>query len=228
MGFFSKLWNAVRGRGFKETEDIAKAEEAALLRKQFEAAEDAQYPTQIEEKEPEVPQVEQEIPQAVEQVSNQAVDNTIENIRREREPITNLTRQLNNNIVGQAPVPVSENLNVYRTTYEKLFSEKVQDRELVQILIENRERLRHRFSINIIIMDDQGTAGNLQVSGVLPEEGNLIREYIKEGQETQYLSSVLASALGAFKSQKGAIGGSFNAYREKVTIKAIQIQSDFA
>lgn len=104
-------------------------------------------------------------------------------------------------ILGQAP-------NI-RGLYEKLFADqaKIRDNDILNIVIDNRDRLKHRISCLFTIMCDNQRSIRFEVTGILLEEADLIWEYLPEGQDIDWtdIRAYIESILQLYR-ENGAIG----------------------
>lgn len=86
-------------------------------------------------------------------------------------------------------------VNDLRPIYEDFFTKKMleKDKDMMQILIENRNKLENRFTIDIdIIAEEKGHISTLTISGVLPEKTNFAFADLEEGR------SISASSLNSY------------------------------
>lgn len=133
----------------------------------------------------------------------------------------------------------SRNLSDKRTVYEQLLrnsSISVIDKNgnvdtaLLDILIENRRKLQHRFTATIEIITDK-SKGSMEIAGILAEDCDDIYNYINTGEtySSQELKERMQQAMVHFEQTYGSIGGMIiPPNEEKSTITGIDIKLTFA
>lgn len=89
-------------------------------------------------------------------------------------------------------IPQIIGLSGLRNTYEQLLKPKLNDPEIMEVLIANRRQLQHRFTTEINIIDTEGaTAGTLKLIGILPEDLGFITEKIEIGNKIAISSFII-------------------------------------
>lgn len=227
MGFFGKLFNFVRGRGWQETEEINKAKELAdKLDSAKDAASQIQQETAIEQEQERIKEV-AELPETRETQTvlsgpDKEAEEAVKQIRRAPEA-KQFTDKIDPNIVNEFEIEGKlETINDLRPYYNNALSAngKLDDPDVLKILIENREKLRHRFHTVFKVYATDGTlAGELNITGLLLEDASGIRNFVEEGQHisgTEGLSLKFDEAISYFQS-KGALSSNKNILKGGVT-----------
>ena len=272
MGFFDKAWNFLRGKGYRETSEIEqeqKARNEELLRQKIEeeerrkAAEDKQYEgkghTGIDSTLSDEEKLEELARESGTVEELRKVESEEEERRKRREEVRKLEEKmarkpkksdvetkLDDTTVNRVPMQTSlTNLNDLRPLYAEAFAGqgKLTDPDVLDALIAGRAHLKHRFTVEIEVYDDQGVAGRLNVTGILPENAGLVNSYLKLGhrygvKEVEDMTidhtSGLADALNTLKDKYiqtfGASGGSVEEFRDNqtLTIRDIKMTTTFA
>lgn len=147
--------------------------------------------------------------------ANTQINNALKSMRK-KPNIVDIQRQIGETKTSRVKFQISDNLNDYSNVYEDVLKDGMisvekngkQDNELIQVLIENRRRLQHRFAVKIEIATDQGAAG-IEIIGLLAEDASEIYNYVTPGQT--YTSEELKTVLNQFKDKMtekyGCIGG---------------------
>lgn len=227
MGFFGKLFNWFSGRGWKETEQI-QAEQQAVEQERIERqkVEDVQYgvdkseepkPQEIVKPEP----VQTERPKTPLEQEQEAQKKKLAQMPSR----SSVEKQINPDVVNQVNVAgKSFNMNELSNYYKDIYTKnaKLNDPDILNVLIENRGQLQHRFEAKFVFYDEKGYNAELKVSGILVEHTTLIYTLIPMDRQIDYFSSLLADALTQFEEIYGAIGGSISKpVREKTRITEI-------
>lgn len=234
MGFFNKLWNWMKG---KEFEDSQNEYGEIRQRDDYDEIENRQYSNENDikeqqeekqlrllkeepEEEPEeINDVKQEIKKVEERIKrNPTVKSVVERINQEGV----------NNIKN---IKFDGNLGELKPIYQKIFTEnaKLNDSDILDVLIENRDKLQHRFVIRIEVYSREGIAGTLVVNGILIEHAQEINDILRIGMEIDYLREIFEQYLDYYKNNYGAISGDFEInINKKFTISDIRIDASFA
>lgn len=132
------------------------------------------------------------------------------------------------------------NMNSINDVYSSLLSQAVisaktkegrVDTELVKILVENRQRIRHRFAGTVVITTKSGQVGKIEIDGILAEDLGDIRLFVEEGATytSEELKVAMNNALSHFEQKFGAIGGAITTPAEsKSTVLEIDTTISFA
>ena len=153
------------------------------------------------------------------------------NVISKQKSVEDFNGKIDNSVVNETSVNVNVNLGELKPYYTKLFSEnaKLNDPQILEILIENRHKLKNRFNHEIKLYEKGKIVGMVNISGVLIEDLKDTYMFVNEGQTIDYLSQVLPLIEQHFKSQHGAIGGSSTTFNiKKVTIDEIRFNSSYA
>jgi len=251
MGIFKKIWNFVTGKGFQDEE---KEQEIKIkeqnIQEQLEQAENLQEPTQettTQQKEeqitePTTPQKQETTTQTQTKIipskANQETQQATQRFKGSGS-ITEAQKKLQGNRINQITFTPTNDLSTLKNTYQKLLQKSQisttdkygeEDQALIDILIENREKLQHRFSAEIIIITNGGK-GSMYIDGILAEHLNSIYDHIQIGATytSQELKEAMTETYKQLERQYGAIGGNINPPLEKKsTIQSIEINMTFA
>lgn len=238
MGFFGKLTNWFRGKGWKETEEIQREEE--------EKRREEERKREISEGLEAAKEVEQTKARR-EKTKIRETERTEEERKEERRKATEFEHavkeynkkgqlktyedKLDKTTINKIEFEPTPELGQYRNTYKQLLMSKAKldDPEILDILIENRNKLRHRFSATITIYTNTGEiAAEIAIEGLLIEELSLLDTYFTEGQKTEYLSEDISAFTSDFETRYGLIGTQSKVHKEKCVIGQKRVQIDFA
>lgn len=245
MGFFKKLWNFVSGKGWQE-EELLKEEEQTIkeptreeeLQESLERAE-AQTPIEKEEEIP-VPEPPKQftVTEPQEKEEKEEVERATKRFSGSGS-LANVQEQLTEGTINSIDFQPTTNLGELNQLYNKLLQRSTIsttdkdgniDQALIDVLIENRNKLQHRFTAEIRIITDGGE-GFMSIDGILAEHMGNIGEYIQVGgtYTSQELQVAMQNALTYFEKQYGSIGGNIRPpMNKKVTIQDLQIRMTFA
>lgn len=183
-----------------------------------------------EEKEGELSKAEEEAKEEIKEIQKKS---------RGTRSISSITSTIQEGTTSSVKINISPEMDI-GDTYNQLLRNGVInirdkngniDESLVQIIIENRVKLQHRFSAEIIIETTSGNKGMISIDGILAEQLHEIYQFIQVGATytSQELKSAMDSALIHFQKQHGAIGGSKNPPPEKTTtIASMEAKVTFA
>lgn len=241
MGIFSKFANWIRGKGFKETEEVEPTEKIQPKQEELLKTED-QITQEREEAEQEIQQQEEEkqykittktptIPIKTTTKPDSDIQKAIKQIRSTGS-ITKVQENLRGGGIRTISFEPTQNLNGLRQKYEDLLQggNVGIDQAMMEVIIENREKLVHRFSARITITTDQGRV-TMDVDGILLENTNDIYQFIQKGQTytSEELKRQMYSLRDHYEKQYGAIGGEPIIPPSKVyKIQDIDVQQSFA
>lgn len=129
--------------------------------------------------------------------------------------------KLDDSEVFRREIPKGYNkISDLRPSYEEAFREKLttsglEDKEIIDILIKNREKLKHRFQVELDFELDGVNSSTLTIRGLLPEDSQYVYSIVKEGDYVEYLSQLLALVEAGFESTFGSIGQGFTTPKKK-------------
>ena len=199
MGFLKKAWNWITGKGYLEDEEIQlkKAEQQeqseALERAETlepKQREEIQEQTQTIETQPEIRTEEKPIkPKPT--TTPKSIEETTNATKRFQQSgnIAQAQERLSGDRINEITFTPTNDLNSLRNTYENLLRKSRisttdkygnEDKALIDILIENREKLQHRFTAEITIHTNKGQA-TMSIDGILAEHLNGLYDYIQIG-----------------------------------------------
>ena len=197
MGFFNKAWNFMRGKGWKDNDIQEQPVFDTVQEEQLKKVEDTQYkkPDIVEDVEQKdlTEQFKQEIADIKrEEDKIESLDNIEEQRAQQNEfnkvvkkfesspKVSEFTSGLNNEVVNSQSIMPTSNLGQLKPIYSKLLTEngKLNDPDILDILIENRMKLQHRFSAEFILVG----AKNGEIAR-MPIQGSLI----VTGKQFKYL-----------------------------------------
>lgn len=246
MGFFTKLRNLITGKGWQETEQIQQDNKLfEETKKALEQAEDIQKENIIQEGKTneQIKKEQEDITKKLEELKKETEEpiQTEQKITyKEKTPIGKLQEQMKtkeelNTIKFTPSSNLGETGNVYRELLKKsVISLKLQDgtidNAMLDLIIQNRQKLRHRFSAVINITTEQGT-GVLELDGVLAEEVKDIYKFINIGRTytSNEMRTQMQEAMKYFNNTYGTIGGSLVLPGGgKTTVQSIDVQLTFA
>lgn len=228
MGFINKLWNLVRGKGFKEEEKIE--EKITDIEKELRNAEDIIEPKKKVIVKKEEKKIEIEKPKGIEK---------IERRYKRKETLTTVQNKLRKGITGETAFTPTNDMGQLRGVYNKLLKKSTistqdkygnEDEALIEVLIENRRKLQHRFTAEILIKTTKGE-GRMSIDGILAEDISGIYNYIQIGgtYTSQEIKIAMNNAMAYFEKQYGSIGGSIQAPLETTSvITDIEVKMTFA
>lgn len=242
MGFLKKAWNWITGKGYAEDEEIEKqkvAQEEKLERlQQAEDITPIQEKPRTEIKEP----VKEEELKPRQQRPIQTKGSEIQQATKQFErsgSIAEVQGKLQVGTISNTTFTPTADLSTIKTVYSKLLERSTiptvdregnPDQALIGILIENREKIQHRFTAEISITTEKGI-GRMSIDGILAEHLNSIYDFIQIGATytSQELKTAMQDAITYFEKQYGSIGGNINPPMEtKSTVQDIQIRMTFA
>lgn len=232
MGFFAKLKNWFSGKGWTDDEIIEVQQEPVT--KQYEDVEEKQY--EDTEETPEVLIREDKEP-TIGRATTLQVEKPKSEIEKavdkyEKKPMMKKAEEkLDTEKVNIVQIPtIPSDLSQVRPYYDRLLTEnaKLGDPEILDILVEQRGKLQHRFSIDIKVFLNGKDAGDLKVNGVLIEHSSIIHNVLRIGEKTEYLQEQLNILASQFENEFGAIGTSVSVRDQKGTITDIQVNVTFA
>lgn len=250
MGFFNKLWNWVKGKGFTEetttqtttpttiveptiretTQRIDK--EIETTKKQEEAKQKEETPTKG--RKTIIKELDQQI-RETKTTQQKEYEKAITRMDKLKD-LKNITKGIKDQGLTKTMLQTQDmDLGQTRKNYTDLFAEgaKITDPQILDILIENREKLRQRFSAEIKVWLDGEQAGTLYVHGILVEELSIIQQELQEGMllrkdiKEEYLSNKLDNLQNEFRAY-GARDTHYNVIKEKETITNITYEMTFA
>lgn len=238
MGFFNKLWSWVRGNGFTEEPKQQEAQQT----KEEPRFEEPPLPPRREETTPEPEPVrttepERKVtPKPVTPVKQESdFDKQLREVERQlagKPALRDIEGKINPDTLNS--VGVQErllDLSHVRPYYAQLFQEnaKITDPEITEILIQNRDKLRHRFTIEYTFFDTNGEVAKLTIIGGLVEDAQHIHNLVKIGITYEYFKETLDTAINSFRMNFGALEGNHNYTDLKpVTITDIKTDVTFA
>lgn len=233
MGFLTRLKNFFTGRGFKDDEK----DENIITEKEYSDVSDKQY------KEFEFKDVESvtEEPSISEDIDTQDISSGLSRPDTEFDKIVKrvdksrdynlIVGKIKKDIVNKVFIPPNlESIGRFRPIYERLFNEnaKLSDPEIMNILIENRSRLQHRFTGKVDVYLNSRFAGSLEIFGILAEQIDSIYQYLSIGQNIEYLAETLDAIGSFFNNEFGCLRYSVNVINNKGKITDINVISTFA
>lgn len=244
MGFFKKLWNFVTGKGFKEEEIKDDIQEAYKedINKKLRDAEDIK-PIEREEIKEDI-EIRSEPRRRIvkeDRFVSQANEDLVKAKDRfvKSGKISQLQDRLVEGTISETEFTPTDDLGMLNGIYNNLLQKSTistvdrkgnLDQALIDVLIENRGKLQHRFTAEIIIYTTSGQ-GSMAIDGILAEHMSSIYDFIQVGATytSEELKSAMNQALRFFEKQYGSIGGSINPPLEtKSTVQDVQIKMTFA
>lgn len=241
MGFFKKLWNFVSGKGWQEEEELKKVQEEEYKQTQRDSLREAENLKQEEEIR-EIPKEEiKEKPKPQIKTTPKQQEEVTQATKRYTQSgsLAKVQERLTEGTIGTIDFTPTSDMGVLKGVYNNLLKKSTisttdrfgnEDNALIDILIENRNKLQHRFTAEIQIITDGGN-GFMSVDGILAEHLNGIYDYLQIGgtYTSQELQTAMQNALSYFEKQFGSIGGNIRPpMNKKVTIQDIQIKMTFA
>lgn len=241
MGFFKKLWNFVSGKGWQDEEELLKKQEEQQyeedrkekLREAESLKPDIQEERIVSQERPIKQQQKPTLPKKSEEVENAR-------IRYEgKGSLTKVQERLFPQTVGTIDFQPTSDMGILKGVYNKLIEKSTispydkngnPDQALIDVLIENRNKLQHRFTAEIRIVTDGGE-GYMSIDGILAEHLNGIYDFIQIGATytSQELQEAMNQAQAYFEKQYGSIGGNIRPpMNKKVTVQDLQIRMTFA
>lgn len=149
--------------------------------------------------------------------------------------VKNYTNLINNKVLNRVQFQPTSDLNQLRPLYEKLITTngKLDDPEIMNILIENRNKLQHRFNAEFTLKGEKnGVIAKIYVQGVMLEQSHAIYEYFSIGESvnTTTLGEKCSEFTSFMRENYGAIGGSSETKMPKKEdkINDIIVEVDFA
>lgn len=131
-------------------------------------------------------------------------------------------------------VPKGDILNKYHKVYRDLFVTKIQAEggladDMLQVLIENRKKLRHRFVAEARIYGEQGHVGTITGVGILAEEMEKISSFVRKGEQWDYGQQQLKEFEKFLREHYKSYGTKIQIVdTRKTRISKIEIRMSFA
>lgn len=236
MGFFNKLWNFIRLKGFRDRDNVEQ---------RLKSAQGQEEPVQQQYTGPVTPDT-----GGSEVAYEQQPAKETQADRQDKPAVTEMDRYVsrvskfpkksdveknidNEQMVTGEVKSGTLNLNEFNQNYKDVFSQKVlkdgvMDDALFNVLLQNRFQLKHRFQVHFQVYIDNVNSSTLSIRGLLPEESQYIYSKINIGNNVEYLSKVLRELESSFESIYGSIGEGFtHPKKEKGKITDIKISYDF-
>lgn len=234
MGFFRKLYNFVTGKGFKEDE-VQKVEEVMPVETKISTVE----PTQPRVKEEE--QTEERQPRKTiigtiptkkdERTELERATDTYKKLPKRRDVESKIRSEGVNTITKKQHEPLNSN---NRNDYIDLFSKdaKLTDPDILNVLIEGRHSLQHRFVIKAKFFLGGKEANILTINGALVEHAPAIEDIAQIGtveiNSPPELHQLQNSIISFFRDVFGAIDGSYTDNHLKGKLTGIEYEYSFA
>lgn len=242
MGFWKKTWNWLTGKGFKEEEEIDTTQQEQQT-KELQEAEETSTPQEETQQEEQIQKEEKQRfeppkPQYKEPQKKEEVKTATKRFEQSGN-IEKIQERLTEGVVSSVQFTPTKDLSSLRGVYNNLLRKSTisvydkygnEDQALLEVLVQNRNKLQHRFSGEIIIITN-GTQGRMTIDGVLAEHLSDINDFIQEGMTytSEELKKAMGEAMAYFEKQYGSIGGNIQAPPEtKSTIQQIQVKLTFA
>lgn len=231
MGFFNKLWNWVRGKGYQETQEEEIIKQPSEPIETTPIQEPIQEAQQIEEPQKETQKTTIQKTRTIKEESDQEIEKFKQNLQGKplkKDIEAKIDREQINKLNIQT---VMTDIGELKPLYTKIFTDnaKLEDPDILNILIQNRKQLQHRFEATFKIYDKNGQVGELRTSGILIEHTNGLYKFVNEGQEIDYLREALEAAQSYFEQNYGAIGGNVNVTtNKKIKVTGINIDVTYA
>lgn len=225
MGFFNKLVNWVTGKGWKENYQLQQEKVKEEQAETNDVAEDHQYPKEegyaAAPPQKEEPKQRSLFPFGEDKPKEEAVPTPQEKEMKkavsalEKFPLkADVERKIDSATVNRVDMgTISQDIAQLRPSYERIFTDgaKLSDPDILNILIQNRQQLQHRFSAEFRIYGKiQGEIGVITVSGILFEHTSHIYNFLRIGQDVDKstFGQLMDQAISSFETTFGAIGGS--------------------
>ena len=141
---------------------------------------------------------------------------------------------MDNQTINQTELQAFDVVNDLRPLYSDLFRQKLVegDKQLIDILIENRQKMANRFNITIIVEAEgiTGPAGEVKIQGVLPEDLEQAFAEIYEGAEVEYLGATLQQIENIYQRHGAGAKTHSKTYdtRKNIKISKVNMKIDFA
>ena len=140
----------------------------------------------------------------------------------------------NNDISFQPTTDLNQLNQVYNHLFTKnnisvIRSDGSIDTALLQVLIDNRQKLQHRFSAEILVMTDS-SVGMIYIDGILAENLYVVSEYIEIGRTytSEELKVAMNNLLNRCENDFGSVGGDVKAPMEKKSrVVDVQVKMNF-
>lgn len=229
MGFLTKAWNWVRGKGFKEEKEEVEQE----IIKQTERIEEPTTKRKEIKEERKIKEEEKKEEKII--LTKEKEKSEMEKFREriKRQPLKKeIEGKINKEIVNRINITQTQgDIGKLKPLYTEIFTKdaKLTDPDILDVLIDNRKQLQHRFEATFTIFYEKGIAGTMRTTGILIEHTNDIYRYITIGQEIDYLTEALEAAQNHFEQNYGAIGGNIKVeVTKKIKITNIEIDVSYA
>lgn len=233
MSLWTRLKNLFTGKGWQETTTEPEEELNEIIKETpEEKAEEQQYTIKETKKETTTPKektAQKTTPKKIKEKETPEIRKAVQKYQ-EKPTIKSVETKLKPNIVNTINIPITQSLNEITPHYQKILTEnaKLNDNDILNVLIEHREQLQHRFTITIWIELDQKQAGKLEIQGALIEHSNLVYEHINIGQKIEYLTEILNNLGNEFQHRYNSIGATPTVAIEKGEVTNITAEVSFA
>lgn len=234
MGFFNKLWNLIRGRGFSEEEiktETATEPKPITTTETTKPEPKTEKPTETTKQETRKPETETK-PTGIKPPKKDEIQKATETYAKHPSK-AEIEKKIKPEGVNRITIEQQSfaDIGQLKPKYEQIFTEnaKLTDPDILNVLIENRQQLQHRFQAEFIIELNGAYAGTLTVAGILMEHMGYIHNYLNIGQQLESeLKTYLEQVLKGFESTFGAIGGNVVTVKEFGTITDIKKDLTYA
>ena len=127
----------------------------------------------------------------VDELNNVKDENVKEEMKKfndsygKQEDLSKYSGELKDNGVNRKRINNLSDANMLKQDYKSLFMDnaKLDDERIMEILVENREKLKDRFSFKVKVDLNGKFAGEIEVEGLLVEDAIIADEYIKIDDE---------------------------------------------